>query len=90
MIATLPAIVGTPPYGTPTSISPFVPKVSIGVPVAAESEIIRDRAMTTMRGSAVAVPGQYATPRVETAPPAGPSSVGGGSVHDQISAAVPA
>ena len=58
MIATFSKIVGVPPYGTPTSTAPFVPKPAAGVPVAASSAIRFARLMNRMRGGSVPSPGQ--------------------------------
>src|SRR5687768_8922891 len=60
---------GTELYGTPISISPFCPKAEAAAPVFASSAIKRRPAMKKIRGGVRPSPCQYATPRLEGAPP---------------------
>src|SRR5262249_61183340 len=61
---------GTELYGTTKSTSPLLPKLDARAPVFASSAINRRPAVKTTRGGSFAPPGQYATPRRETAAPA--------------------
>src|SRR3989449_5456229 len=57
------------------STSPFVPNLSEGVPDAASNDNRRRPAVTNTRAGVVPSPGQYPTPRRDTAPAWGPSPI---------------
>src|SRR5262245_64044164 len=61
---------GTELYGTTRSTSPSLPNAVAGAPVFASIAISRRPAVNTIRGGWLASPGQYATPRRDTAAPA--------------------
>src|SRR5881396_1732170 len=57
------------------STSPFVPNLSEGVPNAASNDNRRRPAVTNTRAGVVPSPGQYPTPRRDTAPACGPPAI---------------
>src|SRR5213594_1616810 len=57
------------------STSPFVPNLSEGVPDAASNDNRRRPAVTNTRAGVVPSPGQYPTPRRDTAPACGPPPI---------------